>query len=379
MKITLTQERLSKALNYVSRSVSTKPNIPVLSNVLLEVEEDDLKLSATNLDMGIHMWIGGQADSSGKVTVSGKFISDFISAGGSGKVVLQMTGEKLDVKLPTASADFQTISAEEFPVLPKVTGEALFTVDAKELISSLQMAIFASSTELATSQIQFTGILFSLAEGANGSVKLAGLDGYRLSETRLSVERDAGKAHDIIVPARALQEMLKILSSEGSQKVSVYLSESKSQIIFTFDQIEFSIRLLEGPYPKYDQIVPKQTSFMFDVVKSELEQALKIVNTFARNLQGYRVDWDLDIETSTLTMRSQVPNLGVNEAKVQLKNVTGATDLKNAFNLMYLIDLTNHIPGEIIHFETNSPLEPAVFTSKEAKGFMHLIMPLQRD
>lgn len=378
MKITLAQERLSKALSYVSRSVSSKPNIPVLSNVLLEVEGDDLQLSATNLDMGIHMWIGGKVDSPGKLTVSGKFLSDFVSASGSGNVTLEMDGQVLKAKFAHAKADFQIIPADEFPVLPKVEGTPLFTVDAKDLMQGLRQTLFASATDIATSQIQFTGILFSLPDGANGNLTLAGTNGYRLSENQVQVERESGDAVKVIVPTRALQEFVKIMGSENATNIEVYLSETKSQIIFAFAEIEFSIRLLEGPYPDYTQIIPNGHTFSFDADKSEFEKALKIVNTFARNIQGYRVDWDIDIETNTLVMRSKVPNLGVNETKIEVKNLSGPSDLKNAFNLMYLIEMINNIPGDTIHFETNSAIEPAVFRTKEDKKFLHLIMPLER-
>src|SRR5262245_11465435 len=97
MEITLNQEKLSRALNYVSRAVSSKPNIPVLSNILLEVTRNDLRLSSTNLEMGIHMWIGGQVESEGKVTASGKFLSDFVSANGEGRIRLRLKDESLEV------------------------------------------------------------------------------------------------------------------------------------------------------------------------------------------------------------------------------------------------------------------------------------------
>lgn len=378
MKITLTSDKLSKALTYVARAVTTKPNIPVLSNILLEVHGSDLKLSATNLDMGIHMWIAGQGHSDGKVTASGKFLTDFINATQGGKVDISLEGDNLTVQTANSHANFQTIAAVEFPVLPQVSGTPLFTIQTQDLVSALDQVLFAASADLATSRVQFTGILFTLGSESATELTMVGLDGYRLSKKIIPIDQSDKSEHQLIVPARSLQELMKILKSEQVSAVEVYLSESKSQLIFQFAEIEFSVRLLEGPYPEYEKVIPTKHSFSFDVAKSEFEQALKIVNTFARNVYGYKVEWDMDLETETLTMRSSVPELGVNETKVSLKNAQGSNDLRTAFNLTYLLDVTNHLTGDLMHFETNSPLEPAVFTTKMDKNFIHLVIPMQR-
>lgn len=380
MEITLNQEKLGKALNYVSRAVSAKPNIPVLSNILLEVTRNDLRLSATNLEMGIHMWIGGQVEGEGKVTASGKYLSDFVSANGDGRIRLRLQGENLEVNSERAAATFTTISAQEFPQLPRVGETPFFTVKSSDLLTLLPKIIFACASDAGASRVQLTGVLIELSADQPEFITLVGLNNYRLSQGKLQITK-SGEPEDLqlIVPAKSLQEMLKILSSEDAPEVNVFLSESKSQIIFQFAEVEFSIRLLEGPYPAYKQVIPTESAISLEVQRGELERAVKIVNTFARNSLGYRVEFDLDLETATLVLRSRVPDLGINETKVNLQNVTGSHDLKTAYNLQYLSEAVNYIKGDTIKLGTNSALQPLLFTSKDDKLFVHIVMPLERS
>lgn len=379
MKIKIQQARLSKALNYAARAVSNKPNIPVLSNVLINVKKDRMSLAATNLDMGIHMWIPGVSEMDGSLTASGKFLSDFINVAGGDKVELELKNDVLYVATDSSKAEFQTIPPSEFPVLPKSEGEPFFTINTAEFIESMDKVLFACSTDVTTSRIQFTGVLFELSEKKPNSVDFIGLNGFRMSRRTTAIERSSEDAHQLIVPARSLQELIRILNTEDVEQVEVYLSESKSQIIFKIDDIEVSIRLLEGPYPDYKAAIPTEHAFSFDVNRDELEHALKIVQTFARSSMGNKVNWDLDIEKSELTMHTEVTDLGRNETKLAVQNASGSSDLKDAYSLQFLLDMAQHMNGDVVHFETNAPLSAAVFTEKKDKNFMHLIMPVQRD
>ncbi|MCA9379372.1 DNA polymerase III subunit beta [Candidatus Dojkabacteria bacterium] len=378
MKITLPQSALAKALNYTSRAVSSKPNIPVLANILLEVSKDSLHLGATNLDMGINMWIPGQVDAEGKVTASGKLLADFINAASAASVDISLEGDNLQVVTDNSRADFQTIPATEFPVLPKVKGEPAFALPAKEFAEAMDMVAFASSTDFITSRIQYSGVLFESSAESPDKLILVGLDGYRLSRKELSVKRGSGDELSLIVPARSLQELSRIVQTEAVETVEVYVNDNKSQVIFKLADIEVSVRLLEGPFVEYKRAIPSESAFEFAVARSELESAMKVVNTLARTVQGHRVDWDLDLETAVLTMRSNA-ELGKNQTKLKVDGLIGSSDFKAAYSLQFLLDMVAHMPGEVIHFAANGPLSAAVFTSDDDAGYLHLVMPLQRE
>lgn len=378
MKVIINQDKLAKALNYVSRAVSVKPNIPVLSNVLLEVTSDSLKLSATNLDMGINMWIAGKVEEDGKVTASGKFLSDFVTAAGGEKVQVSLVKDVLNVQTENSNAQFNTIPATEFPILPKISGEPLFVISAADLLDAINKVIFACSTDMGIGKMNLTGVLFELEAENPKQLMMVSTDGFRLSRKKLSIFRSNEEAMQLIIPAKPLQELVKMLGAEEVTEVEFYLSETKSQAIFKINEIELSIRLLEGPFVEYKRVIPEAHEYSFEVSKAEFDRALRIVNTFARTLQGYKMNMDLDLENKAVIMSTKVMELGINETKLPVSNITGSNDLKDAYNLQYLMEMVAHMNGDTLKFETNGPLAAAVFTEDDDPDYIHLVMPLQR-
>ncbi len=378
MQITIQRQKLAKALNYVSKAVSSKPNIPVLSNVLLSVKDDQLKLSATDLDMGINMWVPGVGSQGGQVTASGKFLADFINASSGDKVELKLEGDVLHVSSAKSKAQFQTIPASEFPVLPKVGEKPTYSFNTADFIKSMQKVIFACAADNNTSTIQFTGVLFEVEEGTK-HIHFVGLNGFRMSRKRMRLSESNATSSQLIVPAKSLQDLVRILAAEEESEIKIYVNEAATQIIFAIADLEFSIRLLEGPYPDYKDVIPTESSYEFEVQKSEFEQSLRVINTFARSITGNKVNWDLDTETGELLMHSEVIDLGRNETSLQVEDVKGTGVLKDAYSMQFLMDFVSHTDGDTISFHTNAPLAAAVFTDKADADFIHIIMPVLRD
>lgn len=381
MEIKLNHTNLAKSLQYTSRAVSAKPNIPVLSNVLLDVTKNGLKLSATNLDMGINVWIPGLVDHEGKITVSAKFISDFVSASSGDNVELKLDGSVVTVKTDKSKANFNTILANEFPVLPEISETPLFKISAKEFMTSMDKVIFSCSTDMSIGKIQQSGVLFELNK-EDSEVIFVGLDGFRLSKRNAKVKdlAETLPTEQIIVPAKYLAEVQKIASDYVDlDEIEVYLSKNNSQIIFKFEEIEFSIRLIEGPYPEYKRILPDSASFTFEVKRGDLENAIKVVNTFARSNLGYKTLFDLDLENSAIKLKSIVAEVGENESIVNVTEVQADTDLNTSYNLKFIQDVVSHIKGDTIIFETKGPLAASVFKDKADARFIHLLMPLRRE
>ncbi|MCA9387304.1 DNA polymerase III subunit beta [Candidatus Dojkabacteria bacterium] len=383
MKLTLNHKKLAQALSYTSKSVSQKPNIPILSNVKLESSEDSLKLMATNLDMGIKMWIPCSIDESGSTTVNAKYISDYVSVTNSSseEITIEQKDNNLNLSTDTSKASFTTIPAEEFPALPTLGVKPMFQINAHEFVTAMDKTIFACSTDLSAGRIQQSGVLFEL-QASNSEIDFIGLDGFRLSKRKCSVSNVDSEItkEEIIVPARYLLELSRILSDFPEvEKLEVYLSESGSQIIFKIDQIEFSIRLLEGPYPDYKRIMPDDHSFEFEVDKKELESAIKITNTFARGNLGNKTLFDFDVENNSIKLQSAVAEVGEGETNIEVSNASGESDLKTAYTLRYLQDIVNHVEGEKIIFETKGPLAASVFKDSNDPNYVHLVMPMRRE
>lgn len=382
MKITLNHSKLAQALSYTSKAVSLKPNIPILSNVLLEVKNNTLKLSATNLDMGINMWIPGQSKADGSTTINGKYIADFVSASSGDRVDLEVEGNNLLVQTEHSNAQFAVMEAKEFPVLPAVGEKPIFKIEKDEFVVSMDKVLFACSTDMTAGRIQQSGVLFDINKEKGDVVSFIGLDGFRLSKRDSAIsEFDSSlEKSEIIVPAKFLSELVKILADYNDvETIEVYLSESGSQIIFKFEDIEFSVRLLEGPYPDYRRIMPDSSSYTFEVKKSELENAIKVVNTFARGNLGNKTLFDFNLEEHKVTLVSTVTDIGEGKSEFVVSNVEGESDLNTAYTLRYLQDVVTHAKGQDIIFETKGPLAASVFKDKADSKFVHLIMPMRRE
>jgi DNA polymerase-3 subunit beta len=383
MKVRINHSKFAKALSYTSKAVSQKPNIPILSNVLLEASENSLKLSATNLDMGIRMWIPVQVDEPGSITVNAKYIADYISATASNSesVALELDNSVVKVMSETSKGSFATILSDEFPVLPSLQETPLFSIDSIEFTRSMDKVSFSCSTDLSAGRIQQSGVLFEFDESKK-TVSFIGLDGFRLSKRECEVKnlkKDISK-DEIIVPAKHLNEFVRIVQDNSdAENIDVYLSENGSQIILTCNDIEFSIRLLEGPYPEYKKIMPDSSSFTFEVNKSELEDAIKVTNTFARGNLGNKTFFDFDVETGIVTLSSAVAEVGEGETKISVKDPVGESDLKTAYTLRYLQDVVNHIEGDKIIFETKGALAASVFKDNDDDKYIHLVMPMRRE
>jgi DNA polymerase-3 subunit beta len=379
MKITLSHEKLSKLLMYTSRAVSTKPNIPILSNVKMEVSKSNLNLSATNLDMGINLWIPGVVESEGNLTVSAKFIADFVNASGGEKVELELKDNVLLVETDKSKANFNIIPADEFPIMPKLPENHWFRIDKNEFIKTLEKVLFACSTELTPGKVHMSGALIEV-EGEE--VSFVGLDGFRLSKRSVKpIELNAlENLPQIIVPSKYLNELIKISSDATDvEEVVVYLSDNRSQIIFKLEEIEFSIRLLEGPYSDYKKIMPDSATFTFEFKRSDLENAIKVVSTFARSNLNYKALVDFDIENKHFKMRSSVTDVGDNETEVDMITAEADTDLNAAYNLKYLQDIVAHTKGDTLKVESKGALTATVFRDLSDEKFVHLLMPLRRD
>ncbi len=380
MKATINHDKLASSLSYTSKVVSQKPNIPVLANVLVEAEKSGIKFSATNLDMGINMWIPCKVEVLGKTTVSARYLSDFVSASTSNNVDIELKENLFEVKTQKSNASFNTIPATEFPVLPQLTEKPIFKIQSSIFMDAMDKVVFACSTDLSAGKIQQSGVLFQIDKDA-AKIDLIGLDSFRLSKKTVPVSEVGEIVKDeIIVPARFLSEVSRILQDLGNvDMIDVHLSESKSQIIFKFADIEFSIRLLEGPYPDYSRILPSEHSYSFEVKKSDLEEAIKIINTFARSNLGNKTNFDMDIERSVIKLASSVAEIGENHTEIPVEKAEGVSDLNTAYNLKYLQEVVNHIAGDIVLFESKGPLAASVFKDKSDKNFVHLIMPLRRE
>ncbi|PJE67446.1 DNA polymerase III subunit beta [Candidatus Shapirobacteria bacterium CG10_big_fil_rev_8_21_14_0_10_40_9] len=369
MKISVLQENLSRGLTTVSRLVASKAALPILGNVLLKTDKGRLKLSATNLETGISLFLGAKIEKEGEITVPARILVELVSSLLPEKVDLEATETTLHLSSGSFKADISGISASEFPKIPSFQGEPAFLFDKEELIKILSQVSFAAAQD--ESRPVLTGVLL---RGKIGKTLLVATDGYRLSVKNLAMRKQK-EEKDLLIPAKTLIEVCRIAqeAQDEEKEIKMALNSEKNQVLFSFSQkIELSSRLLEGEFPDFEKIIPPSFSTKAEFDKEEFLRAVKIASIFARE-QANIVK--IKIEGGKMIISAESPQVGANQGEIEAK--TEGEKLEIAFNFRFLLDFLNSPIGEEIIFEANGPLSPGVFKVKGDDSFLHLIMPVR--
>lgn len=373
MKIEILQENFSKALNHVVKAVSSRPNIPVLANVLIQTEKGKIRLSTTNLEIGINSWVGADIKQEGSITVSARLLSEFVNSVKSGKMTLEQVDQSLEVTSVDNHAQFFIIPAEDFPNVPRAEKDPILKVNAFSFADAISRTVFATATD--DSRPVLTGVLFEVEAKA---MRMVGVDGFRLSKIDLNLDEEVKESFKEIVPAKSLQEVERIIRDVLSEEdvIEIYMLGDKNQILFKIGDEELSSRLIEGEFPDYNQIIPKDKSNSFTVLKEELQNSVKIIMIFAKNIIGNKTKFSMNSTSKKVTLSANVVDVGNNESSVQISKTEGES-LDTAYNAKFLMDMINSMKSDEIVYETSGITAPGVFKDKKDKSYLHIIMPMR--
>lgn len=357
MKISILQENLSKAALAVSKIVSSRPQLPILSNILLKAENGKIVFLATDLSISMGLEIGGKIDEEGEVSVPAKEFSALVSQMAPGKIDLSSEKDSLSVKSGSLKARLVGVSGEDFPKVDPPSGQGM-KIKAEDLSFLLKRTLFVTAKD--DSRPVLTGIMFSKPE--NGEVKAIATDGYRLSVVVVSAGKSVGGA--AIVPARFLSEADKF-----SEKTGINLSIGKSgEVGVVGEEGWLSGRTLAGEFPPAEKIIPLVFDLTISINRQDLERAVKAAVIFARSAANI-IKWE--IKSGKLKVSANSPQVGENETTLE---VEGKGEGEIAFNGRYLLDYLGSTDEETITFSMTNSLKPGVFKSK---NYLHVIMPVR--
>lgn len=363
MKLQVTQENLSKALSNVARIAMANRNpLPILNNVLIKTQDGRLSLSATNLEIAITEKIGSKVKEEGSITVPARLMQEYISSLPSGVLELELDENKLHIITEQYRSTINGVLADEFPSFPKLDSEVSWKIAAKDLKKGLSQVVFAASGD--ESRPVLTGLLLKTF---SGQIFAAATDSYRLAEKALM---KSSQDIDLLVPASAMQELLRILPDDAEE---VNISADSQQVKFKVDDIELVTRLIDATYPDYKKLIPKKFETTATLARDELVSITKVSSLFARESAGsvtLKVD-DVDKVVSITSIASQ---LGENSSKAAAK-IEGSGEV--TLNSRYLLDALNAIGTKEVTISFNGKLDPFVITSSEAKNQVYLVMPLK--
>lgn len=363
MKLKVTQENLTKALGYVARVANPRGTLPVLANVLLSVEGNRLKLAATNLDIAISCYVGAQVQKGGALTIPARLFQDLVSSLPSGVIELEQDDMRLKVQTDHYKSIINGVSAEEFPVMPAIEKGTTWQVPANELKQGLQQVVFAASND--ESRPVLTGVYFYTSD--EGELYAASTDSYRLAEKRL---QKTDQAIQLLVPANALQDMLRIITDQTGE-VRVVCDEQ--QVLFQAGDVELVARLIEGNYPDYKKLIPQAFQTTAVLARAELANITKVTSLFARESSGSIV-LSVDESSGTVWIRAVASQLGENDASANA-TVQGSGEI--TLNSRYILDALQAMDGKEVRIGFNGKLEPVVLSDPTKDDYLHLIMPLK--
>ena len=368
MRLSLTQENLSRALASVGRVVSSRTSLPVLSNVLLTAESNRLRLSATNLEIGINYSIGCKVDDSGSLTVPARLFAEFVSSLPHGNIDLSATDAVLTISTPHYESKINGISAEEFPLIPQVNGEPVLSLSAPLLRDALVQVVIAASADEARPVL--AGVYLYTDES---TLFIVATDSYRLAEKQLQLEKEPDKELSCIIPVRTMQELIRLLGdTEGS--VDIFLDEN--QVMFRVGDIELVSRLIEGQFPNYQQIIPKHADTSFEIDTAEFARITKVASLFARESAGsLKLVIKADGEVSLITNDSEVGG-NTSSAECEVSGEDGEISL----NARYLSDALVAMKSRRVTFAISGKLNPCVLSPADegsADDYLHIVMPLR--
>ncbi|MBT3320888.1 MAG: DNA polymerase III subunit beta [Anaerolineae bacterium] len=374
MKITILQENLARGLGIVSRAVSPRSTLPVLANILIATDEGRLRLSATNLELGITAWIPAKVEEEGTTTVPSRTFSDLVNALPGDQVQLNLATETqtLNIKSGTSVNDVKCIDAEDFPPLSTPDMEnaiQLNVVDFKEMI---QQVAFAASSDEARPVLM--GVLLTVT---GDEIIMASADGFRLSVRKATLSAPIEKPINAIIPARALSELARI-AGDGADLISMTVPEGRGQVVFRVKDAELVSQLIEGTFPDYEQIIPRTHKSRTIVSTAALLKACKQAEIFARdgtNVARIEIKGtDDDMAPSEIEISAQSEETGSNETIVEA--TVDGIGLLIAFNVKFLREVLEIIKTPNVALETSAPNAPGVIRPIDDDGFTHVIMPM---
>ena len=386
MKLICTGENFKKAIINSERIVSKQNSLPILNNILLEATKSYLKVVATNLEIGIEIKIGAKIEQEGKITIPARLLGNFSTNLVDGEnIELEKSGDSLKIKSGLTKANIKGFSAEDFPLIPQKSTEAVLGVSSGRLRDIFAKILISVAHNDARQELAGINMVFD-----EKFIFFASTDGFRLSEYVLAITdcecdlvRYQGfreKTKNIIIPASTIVELNRIISGNLDEKSVVQIFIEEGQIFFEVDGIKIVSRLINGKYPEYKHIMPESYKTTILGEKKILQNALKIAGVFV-NSKSSEVVLKIDETAKNIYLDTKSAEVGENSTEIKFE-VQGASQ-EVVFNLKYLLEGINAITSNKLALLANSDASPVALREvasekgELATGFTYIVMPIK--
>jgi len=366
MKIECVKEKVVPAFQYAERVTGKNLTLPVLGCILLEAKNNSLTIRATNLDLGIEIHVPVKIEKEGVVAVPGQILSQFVaSLQGDKNIKIEAVEGNLSISSSMASTTIKSMSSEDFPTIPVVPKEKTFDIVASDFVRGLKSVWYSSS--VSGIKPELSSILIASEEDV---LVFAATDSFRLAEKRIKTKKqnDFGQ---ILIPFKNIPEIVRVLEGmEGTTTVAL----SKNQISFSSDGVYLVSRVVDGVFPDYKQIIPKESKTEAIVLKQDLLHSLKLATIFSDKFN--QVGVSVRPEQKVFELKTRSNEVGENVSRL-IATVSGE-DVEINFNYKYIIDCFQSIDVDTICLQFNGLNRPVVIRGVSDKTFMYLVMPMNR-
>lgn len=366
MKVKILQEDLNKALGICSRFSSTRVQLPVLANILIETQKNKLRIASTNLEVSVSQLIAAKIEEEGSITVPSKMINELVSNLRPGQMEIMVKKESLEIITSDFESTLSGMNSSDFPSVPQSVGVESIKFPYDDFQSALSKVLFSVSAD--ETRPTLTGVLFIIKE--NETV-LVSTDGFRLSQEKLSLKGFSDEKK-VIIPKGILSELSRIT---GGEDVEFSFKKADNQVVLGIGNVVMSSRVIEGEFPDFEKIIPKKTTFKVNSDKHELLRNIKLASVFARDSANVV---KMEFNKGSLEIKAESQQYGNQKGKVDVK-IDGSSDKKFtiAFNYRFLEDFLNSIQSEDVQMEFSEPNDPALFLDPKDNSFLHIIMPVR--
>jgi len=366
LKLTTKREDLVSKLSIVSRAVSTRAATQALSGILLNASDGGVTLAATDLDLGLETSLDAEVEQGGAVLLPGRLFAEVARSLPDAAVEVESREAERDVEIRSGGSSFhlRVLPVEDFPKLPQPQDEGALKIPAAALEQSIELVARAASRD--DMRPVLTGVFVS---AGGREMTMVATDSYRLAVKRTELEADLGGELEANIPARALRELGRILSSEGAGEASIWLLPN--QAVFLAGSIVLSTRLIDGQFPNFRQLLPESYEHDVRLPRSEFLDVTRRVSQLAQRNAPLR----LSFESGELTVAAETPDVG--DARETMPAAFEGESLEIGFNPEFLREGIESVQGEEILLRLISPLRPGLLEPVEGDDFRYLVMPIR--
>lgn len=368
MKFTITRDKLHEGLTAVAASVPAKTTLPVLANILVEASKDGLRLSATDLDIAVSTVIPASVDQEGALTLPARKLSEIVKELPNAAIRMTGSGEqRVQIECGRSKFKLLGLSKEEFPAFPSVKFEGGWKVAAKELQKLIGHVAFAASTE--ESRPILNGVLWELRPDR---MRMVATNGHRLARMDVpATSAKSGGQADLIIPPKALDQIRRLFGGDDE----IEIGRSDNHLGFRSTTTQVYTRLIEGPYPNYEQVIPRENDKSLTADKQALAGALRRMSIVASD-QTHRIR--MAFTNGACKLSVQTPDLG--EAQEELAVAYEGDQLEIGFNAAYMLEILKFMPTEEVRMTFKAPERAATCEPvgwDDPASYLTLVMPLR--